>query len=67
VPDSPDRVELTGGPLDGDVLDLSALTPAERGEGVALPAPGATDPGGRSLYGPDPHNAARWRYEGDLP
>lgn len=65
--DGPDTVELCGGPLDGEQLDVSALTPNERATGAALISPRGMWAGGRSLYGPDPADPSRWVWEGDTP
>jgi hypothetical protein len=56
---------LHGGPLDGEQLDVSALTDDEAALGVALPATGGTYPGGRSLY--SPRDDGMWRWDGDTP
>lgn len=58
-------VELHGGPCDGEELDISLLSDDEAALGVALPAPGCTHPGGRSLY--SPRDDGTWRWEGDVP
>ncbi|RKN45621.1 hypothetical protein [Streptomyces hoynatensis] len=60
-------VQLYGGPLDGEVLDLSALSREEAKTGVALPAERCAYPGGRALYTPDPELEGVWRWSGDIP
>lgn len=61
-------VELVGGPLDGQTLDVSALTEGEIADGVALIADkGCTFPGGRSLYDPRPGDDTRLYWSGDTP
>ncbi|MFC8957830.1 hypothetical protein ACFT8P_35210 [Streptomyces sp. NPDC057101] len=58
--------ELTGGPLDGQLLDLTGW--GEDSDGAALlTATGHYGPGGRSLYSPDPDSPGRWVWEGDTP
>ncbi|WP_331728738.1 hypothetical protein [Streptomyces anulatus] len=49
-------VELVGGPLDGQLLDVTALTPRS-----------AYGPGGRADYEPRPGCATRWDWSGDVP
>lgn len=68
----PGRVyrELTGGgPLDGQLLDVTGSTDAELATGAYLISEaGRYGPGGRAAYGPpagDP--AAPWVWEGDIP
>lgn len=65
----PQWMELVGGPLDGDRLDVSACAPEEITEGFALTAgPRATFPGGRSLYELQPGAAdGRLHWAGDVP
>ncbi|WP_129843444.1 hypothetical protein [Streptomyces sp. RFCAC02] len=60
-------VQLYGGPLDGELLDVSALSADEIAIGVALPSDRGTYPGGRSLYEPDPRADGVWRWSGDIP
>ncbi|WWM29141.1 hypothetical protein QBW33_35275 [Streptomyces sp. B21-104] len=64
-----DYVELTGGPLDGQLLDVTGLTDDERTQGAYLITPhSAHGPGGRTSYGPTfsrPHGP--WVWEGDVP
>ena len=64
--------ELVGGPLDGQLVDVTGWGPAERGEGAALIADapaGMYGPGGRAWYGPRPDGQTpdRWYWEGDTP
>ncbi|MFF3904361.1 hypothetical protein [[Kitasatospora] papulosa] len=48
-----DYIELTGGPLDGQLLDVTGLTPDERTAGAYLITPHNTHgPRGRASYGP---------------
>ncbi len=66
----PELVTLLGGPLDGERVDVTGWSQAERAAGVALPAGAAgAYPGGRCCYGPpqDEPLAAVWRHEGDVP
>jgi len=62
-------VELLGGPLDGQLVDVTGLSPAERAEGGALIADGPAGmfgPGGRAWYGPQPGaDPGCWYWEGD--
>ncbi|MEU3063742.1 hypothetical protein [Streptomyces subrutilus] len=62
-------VMLTGGPLDGQLLDVTSLSAEERAEGVLLITDrGLYGPGGRALYSPcetDPDALFRW--DGDTP
>ncbi|MFI5980112.1 hypothetical protein ACIBEA_04445 [Streptomyces sp. NPDC051555] len=62
-------VRLAGGPLDGQLLDVSGLSLREWAEGVLLITDrGLYGPGGRTLYSPseaDPGGPFRW--EGDTP
>ncbi|MGW1154812.1 hypothetical protein ACWD45_26460 [Streptomyces rubiginosohelvolus] len=58
-------VQLVGGPLDGQLLDVTGFTPDERADGALLISPhGAYGPGSRSDYEPrdDP---GRWEWQGD--
>ncbi|MEU1041882.1 hypothetical protein ACFYP4_08470 [Streptomyces sp. NPDC005551] len=62
-----DYVELTGGPLDGLLLDVTGWPGGRRGE-VALPTEiGRYGPGGRALYGPRPGDEGRFDWLGDSP
>ncbi|MFK0132359.1 hypothetical protein ACIQRZ_18640 [Streptomyces rubiginosohelvolus] len=57
-------VQLVGGPLDGQLLDVTGFTPDEQAEGELLISPhSAYGPGGRSDYIPD--GESRWRWNGD--
>lgn len=61
-------VELTGGPLDGLLLDVTGWTQEERADGAALTTEiGRYGPGGRSVYGPRAGESARWDWKEDLP
>ncbi|MFI5987396.1 hypothetical protein ACIBEA_41835 [Streptomyces sp. NPDC051555] len=62
-------VELMGGPLDGQLLDVTGWTSEERAVGALLIAPrGAYGPGGRADYAPAPGDADhRFHWEGDTP
>jgi hypothetical protein len=61
-------VELSGGPLDGLLLDVTGVPAAERGEGAALITEiGKYGPGGRSCYGPAPARPQVWLWECDMP
>jgi hypothetical protein len=61
-------VELVGGPLDGLLLDVTGIPPADRGGGAALVTEiGRFGPGGRACYGPRAGNARLWQWEGDSP
>ncbi|MDX2394133.1 hypothetical protein NJL88_29555 [Streptomyces sp. DK15] len=58
-------VELVGGPLDGQLLDVTGWTAVDRAGGVLLIADlGLYGPGGRADYAPDDDDAGgpfRWR------
>ncbi|MFH8894750.1 hypothetical protein [Streptomyces sp. NPDC017949] len=58
-------VELVGGPLDGQLLDVTGWTPVDRAGGALLIADlGLYGPGGRADYAPDDDAAGgpfRWR------
>ncbi|SCE40669.1 hypothetical protein GA0115252_146450 [Streptomyces sp. DfronAA-171] len=56
------RVQLHGGPLDGEHVDVD---PADPDPLIAIIADGCSEPGGRSVYAPDREGA--WRWERDLP
>ncbi|MER5731221.1 hypothetical protein ABT084_23330 [Streptomyces sp. NPDC002138] len=68
---SPGRVyvPLLGGPLDGQLYDITDVSPQERAVGALLITDrGLFGPGGRALYKPseaDPQGAFFW--EGDTP
>ncbi|MFF2864731.1 hypothetical protein ACFVSX_33215 [Streptomyces rubiginosohelvolus] len=58
-------VQLVGGPLDWQLLDVTGFTPGDRADGALLIGPrGAYGPGGQSDYEPrdDP---GRWEWQGD--
>lgn len=65
----PQWMELVGGPLDGQRLDVSACTEEEIADGFALIADqGGTWLGGRSLYDPRPGvDDGRLYWSGDVP
>ncbi|MGV9313634.1 hypothetical protein ACWDR0_15810 [Streptomyces sp. NPDC003691] len=66
---------LTGGPLDGLLLDITGWLPEEVDRGAALPTELGRFTGGRSLYDPRPGEArapgpgigCRFHYSGDTP
>ncbi|MFD9789298.1 hypothetical protein ACFWYX_35955 [[Kitasatospora] papulosa] len=62
-------IELTGGPLDGQLLDVTGLTDDERTAGAYLITPHSTyGPGGRASYGPTfTRPNGPWVWEGDVP
>ncbi|MFW3477150.1 hypothetical protein ACN24M_39455 [Streptomyces microflavus] len=61
-------VELVGGPLDGQLLDVTACTPEERADGALLMSDhGVYGPGGRADYEPRSGCATRWDWRGDVP
>ncbi|MDX3186163.1 hypothetical protein AB0D56_32690 [Streptomyces sp. NPDC048209] len=62
-------VELSGGPLDGQLLDVTGLTDDERTAGAYLITPHSTyGPGGRASYGPTfTRPNGPWVWEGDAP
>ncbi|MFE9912906.1 hypothetical protein [Streptomyces clavifer] len=63
-----DYVELVGGPLDGQLLDVTALAPEEQTTGALLITPrSAYGPGGRADYEPSPGDPGRWNWIGDVP
>ncbi|WP_371494228.1 hypothetical protein OG871_03845 [Kitasatospora sp. NBC_00374] len=61
------RRHLVGGPLDGELLDVSALTAEQLRDGVALRATGCAFPDGRSRYVPDPDRPGALVWAGDIP
>lgn len=64
--DGHDYVELVGGPLDGQLLDVTGWAPNERTGGAALiTETGLYGPGGRACYGPRAGQADVWDWEGD--
>lgn len=62
-------VRLAGGPLDGQLLDVTNLPDQERAEGVLLATDrGIFGPGGRALYSPCPTEPdERFVWDGDTP
>ncbi|MEU6175893.1 hypothetical protein ABZ832_28790 [Streptantibioticus parmotrematis] len=61
-------VVLAGGPLDGQLLDVTGWTAADRADGAALITEyGVYGPGGRATYEPDPAMPDRWAWRGDTP
>ncbi|MFJ8763068.1 hypothetical protein [Streptomyces cyaneofuscatus] len=62
-------MELVGGPLDGQLLDVTALALEERTTGALLIAPrSAYGPGGRADYEPSAGgDPGRWNWIGDVP
>ncbi|MET8816083.1 hypothetical protein ABZW47_29270 [Streptomyces sp. NPDC004549] len=61
-------VELTGGPLDGLLLDVTGWSRAEIDGGVALPTElGHFGAGGRALYDPRLGAPERFDWAGDSP
>ncbi|KPI11271.1 hypothetical protein OV450_8461 [Actinobacteria bacterium OV450] len=62
-------VDLVGGPLDGQLLDVSDWSDEDRVQGSLLVTDlGLYGPGGRAFYAPDEsdlHGPFRWR--GDTP
>src|SRR5690606_9226090 len=65
----PDReyVQLYGGPLDGQLHDVTGMTVADQRDGALLiTEQGAHGPGGRADYAPG-EQAGRWRWTGRPP
>ena len=64
-----DYRELVGGPLDGQIVDVTDWTPTQAGQGAYLICEvGAYGAGGRAAYGPpDGDPTAPWEWEGDVP
>ncbi|MFD3641523.1 hypothetical protein [Streptomyces griseus] len=61
-------VQLVGGPLDGQLLDVTGYSPEERADGALLMSNhGLHGPGGRSDYEPRPGAPDRWDWQGDTP
>jgi hypothetical protein len=61
-------VELTGGPLDGLLLDVTGWARDEIDTGVSLRTElGQFGPGGRALYDPRPGDPSRFNWSGDSP
>ncbi|MFD9807673.1 hypothetical protein ACFWZZ_10550 [[Kitasatospora] papulosa] len=67
----PDReyVRLDGGPLDGQLLEVTGLTADERTAGAYLATPYSVyGPSGRTSYGPTfSHPDGPWVWEDDVP
>ena len=60
--------ELSGGPLDGLLLDVTDHGPAERRHGVGLPTEiGRYGPGGRAVYAPRAAGDRVYEWRGDVP
>ncbi|MFI6143684.1 hypothetical protein ACIBCC_36535 [Streptomyces griseus] len=58
-------VKLVGGPLDGQLLDVTGYTTEERGDGALLMSNhGRFGPGGRSDYEARPDDPGRWDWTG---
>ncbi|MFD9831928.1 hypothetical protein [[Kitasatospora] papulosa] len=64
-----DYVQLLGGPLDGQLLNITGLTPEQRVVGVYLIAPHTTCvPGRRVVYVPAAGRADDvWVWQGQVP
>ncbi|MFJ2437862.1 hypothetical protein ACIOWM_32060 [Streptomyces anulatus] len=61
-------MELVGGPLVGQLLDVTGLSAEEQSDGALLIAPGSVyGPGGRADYEPRPGYPDRWGWSGDGP
>ncbi|TRV71775.1 hypothetical protein FKN01_31330 [Streptomyces sp. 130] len=61
--------ELRGGPLDGQLVDVTGWPREDIAGGAYLITPyGAYGAGGRASYAPDPESpAGPWQWEGDVP
>lgn len=61
-------VQLTGGPLDGQLLDVTGITADDRTAGAYLIIPhSGYRPGGRASYGPTfSRPDGPWVWEGDV-
>ncbi|GHE46372.1 hypothetical protein GCM10018771_29120 [Streptomyces cellulosae] len=60
--------ELSGGPLDGLLLDVTDHGPAEQRHGVGLPTEiGRYGPGGRAVYAPRTAGDRVYEWRGDVP
>ncbi|WP_042170142.1 hypothetical protein [Streptomyces sp. NBRC 110035] len=65
--DGREYVELLGGPLDGQLYDVTGMSPAEQQEGALLiTEQGAYGPGGRADYTLG-DTAGQWEWRGDVP
>ncbi|MFF3787420.1 hypothetical protein [Streptomyces sp. NPDC001933] len=61
-------VELVGGALDGQLVDVTRWTPAERAIGAMLITnDGAYGAGDRAEYEARPGEPGRWDWVGDVP
>ncbi|MEV7715557.1 hypothetical protein, partial [Streptomyces sp. NPDC088270] len=61
-------VELVGGPLDGQLVDVTHWTPADRAGGAMLITNnGACGAGGRAEYEARPGEPRLWDWAGDVP
>ncbi|MFB7214766.1 hypothetical protein [Streptomyces sp. NPDC056255] len=61
-------VELVGGALDGQLVDVTHWTPEERATGAMLITDdGAYGAGGRAEYEVRPCEPGRWDWVGDVP
>ncbi|MFF9594237.1 hypothetical protein ACF1FX_34530 [Streptomyces sp. NPDC014646] len=59
-------VELVGGALDGQLLDVTGWTAEQRAGGALLITEfGLYGEGGRADYEPRPGDTARWDWQGD--
>ncbi|MGW2231212.1 hypothetical protein [Streptomyces formicae] len=60
--------ELSGGPLDGLLLDVTGWSDTRLAEGALLLTEiGDYGPGGHSDYGPRPGSDTMWDWRGDTP
>ncbi|MFF8618527.1 hypothetical protein [Streptomyces sp. NPDC015350] len=60
--------ELVGGPLDGQLLDVTGWTEEDRLEGAYLiTEAGQYGEGGRADYAQRPGDPDRWDWHGDIP
>ncbi|MFJ6140508.1 hypothetical protein [Kitasatospora sp. NPDC092286] len=58
--------ELVGGPLDGQLLDVTGWDAEQLADGAALiTETGLYGPGGRAHYEPRPADPLRWDWTGD--
>ncbi|MFJ7264981.1 hypothetical protein ACIQV2_33050 [Streptomyces globosus] len=61
-------VELVGGPLDGQLLDVTGWSPDDiAGGALLITDTGLYGPGGRSDYIPAPGGGGRYVWNGDTP
>lgn len=66
--DGREYVELSGGPLDGLLLDVTGIPEADRDEGgVLVTEIGRYGAGGKACYGPALARPWVWLWEGDIP